>query len=223
MANSPTFFFLFALFVFIIAMVLLNLLTGLAVSNTQDIESNAEQLSLVSRIKLIYEIESTLLQWYTFVEKWPKYILLCPFINFQKSKIKNICLFPDTSSMKRIHVLANKGPDIVLENDGLNKAEDRDGLNSGHATPSYGGSTFRDRWIRKLCSKCSGYNTSCKMSSAIIGKANRIISKRSESNGNNMRENFGQLQEALKENLSKIENKIEDLFEKYQKKLDGIK
>ena len=34
MANSPTYFCLFALFIFIIAMVLLNLLTGLAVSDT---------------------------------------------------------------------------------------------------------------------------------------------------------------------------------------------
>ena len=86
MANSPTCFCLFALFVFIIAIVLLNLLTGLAVSDTQTIKSDAEELSVVSHIGLIYEIESTLLQWYTFVGKWPKYTLLCPFINFQKSK-----------------------------------------------------------------------------------------------------------------------------------------
>jgi hypothetical protein len=225
MANSPTFFFLFALFVFIIAMVLLNLLTGLAVSDTQDIESNAEQLSVVSRIKRIYEIESILLQWYIFMEKWPKYILLHPFINFKKSKIKNVCLFPDISYEKRIHVSANKGRDIVFEKDGINKGDDRDELDSSHATPAYEGSRFRDQWIRTLYSICSGCNTSRKMSSAIIGDANRIISKRSEPNGNNMKENFSQLQGALKENeskLTKLENKMEDLFENYQKKLDGI-
>jgi len=225
MANSPTCFCLFALFVFIIAMVLLNLLTGLAVSNTHDIESNAKQLSLVSRIRLIYEIESTLFQWYTFVEKWPKYILLRHFTNFQKSKIKNISIFPDTSYKKSIHVLPNKGPNIVFVNDKLNKGEDRDKLDSGHATPVYGGSRFRDSCIRNLCSICNARNTSCKMTSAIIGEATHIISKRSEPNVNNMKENLGQIQDALKENeskLSKIENKIEELFENYQKKLDGI-
>jgi hypothetical protein len=227
MANSPTYFCLFAVFVFIIAMVLLNLLTGLAVSNTQDIESNAEQLSLVSRIRLIYEIESTLLQWYTFVEKRSKCTVLCPFKNLQKSMIKNISLFPDTSYKKRIHVFPNKGPNIVFENDGLNKGEDGDELDSGYVTPAYGRSRFRDPFIRNFCRKCKGHNTSCKMTSAIIGEATCIISIRSESDVNNMKENFsqmeenfGQLQEALKENdskLSKIENKIEELFEKIRR------
>ena len=100
MANSPTLFWLFALFVFIIAMVLLNLLTGLAVSDTQTIKSNADQLRRASRIRLIYEIENTLLQWYIFVEKWPKYTLLLPFTKFQKLMIKNISLFPDKSYTK---------------------------------------------------------------------------------------------------------------------------
>jgi hypothetical protein len=69
MANSPTYLCLFALFVFIIATVLPNLLTGLAVSNTQEIKSNAEQLSRASHIRLIYEIKSTFLHWYTFFGK----------------------------------------------------------------------------------------------------------------------------------------------------------
>jgi len=63
------------------------------------------------------------------------------------------------------------------------------------------------------------------MTSPIIGEATRVISKRSESDVNNMKVNFGQIQEAFKKNeskLSKIENKMEDLFENYQKKLDAI-
>jgi hypothetical protein len=228
MANSLTCFCLFALFVFIIAMVLLNLLTGLAVSDTQAIKSDAEELSVVSRIRLIYEIESTLLQWYTFLEKWSKCTILCPFTNFQKSMIKNISLFPDTpckKSKKRIHVLPNKGPNIVFENNGLNKGEDRDELDSGHAIPAYGGHRFRDPCIPNLCSKCNVHDTSCKMSSAIIGEATCIISNRSESDVTNMKENFNQIQEAFKKNeskLSKIENKMEDLFENYLKKLSAI-
>jgi len=228
MANSLTCFFLFALFVFIIAMVLLNLLTGLAVSDTQAIKSNAEELSVVSRIRLIYEIESTLLQWYTFLKKCSKYTLLCPFINFQKSKIKNSSLFPDTSYKKRIHVLPNKGPKCIFEADRLNEVEDGDELDIGHVERAYEGSEGRDPHIRNICTKRNARNTSCKMTSVVIGEANRIISKRSEPDVNNMKENFGQIQEALKENesmLSKIQNKMEEnqnLLENYQQKLDAI-
>ena len=228
MANSLTFFFLFALFVFIIAMVLLNLLTGLAVSDTQAIKSDAEELSVVSRIRLIYEIESTLLQWYTFLKKCSKYRLLCPFINFQKSKIKNSSLFPDTSYKKRIHVLPNKGPKFIFEADGLNEVEDGDELDIGHVERAYERSKGRDPHIRNICTKRNARNTSCKMTSVVIGEANRIISKRSEPDVNNMKENFGQIQEALKENesmLSKIQNKMEEnqnLLENYQQKLDAI-
>lgn len=220
MANSPTYFCLFALFVFIIAMVLLNLLTGLAVSDTHAIKSKSEQLSLVSRIRVIYEIESTLLQWYTFVGKWPKHIFLRPFTNCLKSRIKTISLFPDTSNKKIISVLPNKGPNIVFESNGLNEGEDVQVMKAN------GGSSSRHPHILNLLSNNNhGQNTSCKMTSIIIGEATHIISKRSECDVNNMKENFSQIQEALKENeskLSKIGNKMEELFENYQKKLDGI-
>jgi hypothetical protein len=139
--------------------------------------------------------------------------------------IKNISLFPDTSNKKIISVLPNKGPSIVFENDGRNEGEDGNELDFGHATVMYGGCRIRDLCIFNLCSKCNGHNTSCKMTSAIIGEATCIISKRSESDVNNMKENFGQIQEAFQKNeskLSKIENKMEDLFENYQKILDAI-
>jgi len=228
MANSPTYFCLFTLFIFIIAMVLLNLLTGLAVSDTQAIKSNAEQLSLVSRIRLIYEMESTLLQWYTFVEKWPKYTFLHSFINHLKSWIKNINLFSDTTNKQIISVLPNKGTNIVFEGHGLNKGEDVDEFDTAQVTKAYGGSNIRDPHILNLLSNNNGQNNSCKMTSVVIGEANHIISKRSEPDVNNMKENFGQIQEALKENesmLSKIQNKMEEnqnLLENYQQKLDAI-
>jgi len=66
------------------------------------------------------------------------------------------------------------------------------------------------------------------MTSVIIGEATCIISKRSELDVNNMKENFSQIQEALKENeskLTKIQNKMEEnqhLLENYQQKLDVI-
>jgi len=225
MANSRTYFCLFALFVFVTAMVLLNLLTGLAVSDTQAIKSNAEQLSLVSRIRLIYEMESTLLQWYTFVEKWPKYTFLHSFINHLKSRIKNINLFPDTTNKQIISVLPNKGTNIVFEGHGQNEGEDVDELDTAQVMKAYGGSNVRDPHILNLLSNNNGQNNSCKMTSVVIGEATCIISNRSETDVNNMKENFSQIQEALKENeskLSKVENKMEELFENYQKKLDGI-
>jgi len=57
---------------------------------------------------------------------------------------------------------------------------------------------------------------------AIIGEATCIISKRSEPDINNMKENFGQIQEALKENeskLSKIANKMDVLFQKLSEEI----
>jgi len=215
---SPTYFCLFTLFMFIIAMVLLNLLTGLAVSDTQAIKSNAEQLSLVSRIRLIYEIESILLQWYTFMEKWPKYTLLLPFTNLQKSAIKNISLFPDTSYMKRILLSPNEGPNIVFERNGLSEGKDADKLESGHATQANGRSWLQH--IQNLLTNNNEQNISYNKTWAFIQGATQIISKRSEPDVNNMKENFSQLQEALIKNeskLSKIENKIEELFEKIKR------
>jgi hypothetical protein len=226
MANSLTFFFLFALFVFIIAMVLLNLLTGLAVSDTQAIKSNAEELSIVSSIRLIHEMESTLLQWHAFVEKWHNYTFLCPFINSQKSQIKNISLFPDMSYKKRIHVLPNKGPSIVFERNGQSEGEDGKELHRVHVTPALEGS--RAQHIPNNHTNSKRQNTSSKMSLVIIREATHIISKRSEPDVNDMKENFCQIQEALKENeskLSKIENKMEEnqeLLQNCQQKLDAL-
>jgi hypothetical protein len=210
-------------------MVLLNLLTGLAVSDTQAIKSNAKQLSLVSRIRLIYEIESTILQWHTFMEKWCNCTLPRPFINFHKSKIKNISLFPDTAYNKKIHVLPNKGPNIVFERNGLNESEGEGEFDSGHAMKAYVWSRLRAQRISNLGTKSNEQNTSCRMPLVIIGEAIGIISSRgSQSDVNNMKENFSQMQDMLKENdskLSELQNKMEEnqqLLENYQKKLTDM-
>jgi hypothetical protein len=49
---------IFLLFVFLVAIILLNLLNGLAVNDTGEIRKDAETLSLVARAKLISRIES---------------------------------------------------------------------------------------------------------------------------------------------------------------------
>jgi hypothetical protein len=48
---------IFLLFVFLMAIILLNLLSGLAVSDTREIRKNAETLSLVARARLISKFE----------------------------------------------------------------------------------------------------------------------------------------------------------------------
>ena len=50
---------IFLLFVFLMAIILLNLLNGLAVSDTHAIRRNAETLSLVARVRLILKIEAS--------------------------------------------------------------------------------------------------------------------------------------------------------------------
>jgi len=144
-------------------MFLLNSLTRLAVSDVQAIKSDAKQLSLVSRTRLIYEIESTLLQWHTFVQKLPKCTLLCPFINFQKSKIKNV--FPYPSYM--IHFLPNKEPKIAFERHETNEGEEL----TVHASQAYEGIKGRDRHMLNIPINRNGRHTSSIMTLAIIGKA----------------------------------------------------
>jgi len=58
--NSAFSYVFFLLFVFLIVVVLMNLLNGLAVSDTQKIRSQAEILALESRLKTITQIEATL-------------------------------------------------------------------------------------------------------------------------------------------------------------------
>ena len=50
---------IFLLFLFLMAIILLNLLNGLAVSDTQEIRRNAETLSIVGRARLILKIEAS--------------------------------------------------------------------------------------------------------------------------------------------------------------------
>lgn len=128
-----------------------------------------------------------------------------------------------------ISVLPNKGPNIVFEGNGLNEGEGVAELDTVQVMKANGRSSRRDAHILNLHTNNNAQNTSLKMNSLIIGEATRIISKRADSDVSNMKENIGQMQEALKENdlkLSKIENKIDVLFKQlseeircYQKKV----
>ena len=65
---------IFLLFVFLVAIVLLNLLNGLAVNDTGEIRRNAETLSLAARAKLISVIERTDF-WFNKKPKGPTFVI----------------------------------------------------------------------------------------------------------------------------------------------------
>ena len=73
---------IFIAFLFLITIVLLNLLNGMAVSDTQAIQSKAETIGYVSRVELISYMESMLLgDPFNFLADWPPFALLrrhCP-------------------------------------------------------------------------------------------------------------------------------------------------
>ncbi|XP_047003910.1 transient receptor potential channel pyrexia-like isoform X1 [Schistocerca americana] len=95
----------FLLFLFFLHVVLLNLLTALAVSDEQHIRGNAEILSLMSQIQLLYEIENIALSLYTLfknckcISKHFQNLLL-----FSGKSLEEACLFtwPNKGTQARI-------------------------------------------------------------------------------------------------------------------------
>jgi ankyrin repeat protein len=112
------------IFILLIGVILLNLLSGLAVSDTQAIKNDAETLSLIARVRLISNIENLVCG--AAQSKWifPRFITIVT---------PNLCsvfrCFPD----KRVHVFPNrtKGKICLDENEPrMNTAMSRDIVNS---------------------------------------------------------------------------------------------
>ncbi|XP_021930795.1 transient receptor potential channel pyrexia-like isoform X2 [Zootermopsis nevadensis] len=85
---------IFLFFVLLVALTLLNLLNGLAVSDTRAITEDAEIISLVTRVKLIFKTE--------------KIILLCQRNRFFKKIIQKYCFFLGDLPSKRLYVYPNE-------------------------------------------------------------------------------------------------------------------
>ncbi|KAK3932439.1 Transient receptor potential cation channel protein painless [Frankliniella fusca] len=106
---------LFVLFVFLIAIVLFNLLNGLAVSDTQAIREDAELVAYVSRVKLVAYVESMLVGAgpQRGVAGWLSGRMrsaLCGCLNTCKTVcIARVNLFPEVVPDQQIHVLPNQG------------------------------------------------------------------------------------------------------------------
>lgn len=106
------------LFSFLIIIIMFNVLTGIAVSNVQLIYDNTEILQAVSRITLLYEIESTLIYWNTFMEKICKFNCASKMATYLNSALRRVILFPNTiTSDKNISILPNRNAKIIFHTD----------------------------------------------------------------------------------------------------------
>lgn len=113
---------IFVLFVFLIAIVLFNLLNGLAVSDTQAIKSDAQLVGLVCRAQLLNYYEHVLMGdinlYGQLVHKF-KSLLCCVPQETKKSKCfrpfaKQICLFPCFLPQYKIDIKVNQGNCIEI-------------------------------------------------------------------------------------------------------------
>ena len=105
--DYTTCFWLLSFFVFIMAMVLVNLLTGLAVNDIQNIKENAIEVSLAARVRLFYNLDLGGL----FTTRKVNIF----FINLLNSFAKRFKSLPSNISLEKIHIFPNKGPTIILD------------------------------------------------------------------------------------------------------------
>ncbi|CAH0560732.1 unnamed protein product [Brassicogethes aeneus] len=110
--------FIFALFIFMIAIILLNLLNGLAVSDTQIIKNDAELVGHIARAQHIHYVESMLLG-NIFPEKFVNFLqnCCCCIPNCElivaRPLAKRSCLFPHYLPYE-MTVYPNKQGEVVM-------------------------------------------------------------------------------------------------------------
>ena len=82
----------FLVFIFLIVVVLMNLLNGLAVSDTNDIKDKAEIYSYISRVETISYLESVLLgDPFDFLSNVPQYLARLPSGSVLRQLYRNPC------------------------------------------------------------------------------------------------------------------------------------
>jgi hypothetical protein len=104
-------YFVFLFFVFMMTLVLMNLLNGLAVSDTQAIKNDAELVAYKSKVKLVYHFESVVFGGPLKSRRRCQLTggspsLCCPW---QRRLQKAISLFPDTLPDGYLNVFLNHG------------------------------------------------------------------------------------------------------------------
>jgi len=106
------------LFAFLIIMVMLNVLTGTAVYDVKLIHDNAELLQVVSRITLLYEMESILIYWNRFMDKICRFNCASKMAAYLNNALRRVILFSNTNiSEKNMSVLLNRNAKIVFPNE----------------------------------------------------------------------------------------------------------
>ncbi|KAL1459408.1 hypothetical protein WDU94_011392 [Cyamophila willieti] len=200
---------LFVLFVFLIAIILFNLLNGLAVSDTQAIRTDSQLLGYISIVKLVSYIETIAIGDPTFRRLFRKAKAACCFtaescnnVQFRRSKVFSgrVNLFPDIIPDQEIIVYPNK--DSKVDFSSLNPK-------------------------RKLHSSMSSLDTSCytqckeyHMDKEIIRAAKSIIHDR-ETKSDSIEEMFNDYTFRLNQYQNKLEN-LEKTSLKNQKILEEI-
>ncbi|KAI5702707.1 hypothetical protein M8J75_003217 [Diaphorina citri] len=200
---------LFVLFVFLIAIILFNLLNGLAVSDTQAIRSDSQLLGYISIIKLVSYIETIAIGDPTFRQLFSKMKAACCFtadtchsVHFTRSKMfsNRVNLFPDIIPDQEVTVYPNKDRKV-----------DFTSVSS----------------TRKLHSSTSSLNNSCygqcqdyHMDQEIIHHAKLIIHER-ESKSDSMEEMFSDYAYRLNQYQNKLDH-LEQTSLRNQKLLQEI-
>lgn len=113
---------IFIFFVFLVPLVMVNLLNGLAVSDTQAIKNDAELVSIESMIETIFYFETMLLGDPLSCPCpmgtkhqcccWPKYIH--PKLRCIRNLFKNVFLFPNSLPNNELKVFPNLGHRIII-------------------------------------------------------------------------------------------------------------
>lgn len=149
---------IFSLFIFMIVIILLNLLNGLAVSDTQMIKNNAELVGHIARAQHIHYVETMLLGNIfpsKFIDKLSSICCCCPSIrdvNFNLPFAKTACIFPHFLNSYEMTVYPNKYGEIDI--------------------PS------KRKW--SVCKSCSGCCSSIYLDKETVRKTNAIVQARKE-------------------------------------------
>ncbi|PSN28979.1 hypothetical protein C0J52_28487 [Blattella germanica] len=108
---------IYLLFIFFTMIVLFNLLTGLAVSDTKAIMDSSKQLRILSQIKQLYEIESILFKLYRLIVVVSGYFnMRCPS-NFFRKYFKSLLLFQNPQERKCLVIIyPNRNGEIRINN-----------------------------------------------------------------------------------------------------------
>ncbi|KAJ4430896.1 hypothetical protein ANN_19487, partial [Periplaneta americana] len=93
---GPLCMIVFLMSLFFSSMVLFNLLTGLAVSDTKAIADNAKQLSLESQLHLIYGVEKIIMDCYEFVDKCCTGRIFQNLVTFHEKLLEDVMVFSVT-------------------------------------------------------------------------------------------------------------------------------